>query len=149
MNVRSSQRVYRAPYVYFAQSSERTRVVRIGQTMRPAYELQRMQQRYASPVGWLGGVRAFAVLAPILWARFAYCCAGGQWFHPDRRVMHLIERMNAQQPEQLLSVDQLRSIFAAVFPESPYVGIAQYMQSQAYLLRERGMYLRDTAAMGK
>lgn len=149
MNVRSSQRVYRAPYVYFAQSTERARVVRIGQTMRPAYELQRLQQRYASPVRWLCGVRAFAVLAPILWARFAYCCAGGQWFHPDRRVMLLVEQLNSREPEQLLSVDQLRATFAAVFPESPYVGVAQYMQSRSYLQLERGMYLRDSATMGK
>lgn len=137
MNVRSSQRVYRAPYVYFAQTAERARVVRIGTTMRPAYELQRMQQRYASPVQWLCSVRAFAVLAPILWARFAYCSAGGQWFHPDRRLLHMVDELSKRDAERLFSVDQLRELFIAVFPEAPYVGVAQYRLSETYIRRCR------------
>lgn len=137
MNVRNSQRVYRAPYVYFAQSAERARVVRIGQTMRPGYELHRMQQRYKHPVQWLCGVRAFAVLAPILWARFAYCAAGGQWFHPDRRLLQLVCELCRLDAEQLITVDKLREIFLAVFPDSPYVGVAQYRLSETYLRRCR------------
>ena len=137
MNVPSSQTVYRAPYVYFCQTAERARVVRIGQTMRPSYELQRMQSRYSSPVQWLCGVRAFSVLAPILWSRFAYISAGRQWFHPDRRLSHMVELLSARDPERLLTVDQLRDVFAAVFPESPYVGIAQYRLSETYMRHSR------------
>lgn len=137
MNVRSSQLVYRAPYVYVAQSAESSRVMRIGSTMRPAYELQRMQGRYSAPVQWLCGIRAFAVLAPILWARFAYCSAGGQWFHPDRRLLLLVEQFAARKADTLLAVDQLRAVFAVVFPESPYVGIAQYRLSATYVMRCR------------
>lgn len=142
MNVRASQRVYRAPYVYLAQSAERARLVRIGHTLRPGYELQRMHKRYSNPVQWLCGVRAYAVLAPILWARFAYCSAGGgQWFHPDRHLMHFAERVSARNPEELLAVDVLRSIFSAVFPDAPYVGIAQYRLSETYLQRSRYKYV--------
>jgi hypothetical protein len=148
VNVRNSQSVYRAPYVYFAQSAEGPRVVRIGQTMRPGYELQRMQARYSSAVQWLCGVRAFAVLAPILWARFAYCSVGRQWFAPDRRLLLMIERLSARDPERLLTPDQLRAVFVGVFPESPYAGIAQYRMSETYLRRSR-VSTDDAAGMGK
>lgn len=137
MSVRTSQLVYRAPYVYVAQSAEHSRVMRIGSTTRPVVELRRMQQRYAAPVQWLCGVRALAVLAPILWARFGYCRAGGQWFHPDRRLHQLIELLCERDAESLLSADQLRDMFAAVFPESPYVGIAAYRVSETYIRRGR------------
>lgn len=137
MNVRSASLVYRAPYLYIAQSAEQSRVMRIGSTMRPVVELRRMQQRYAAPVQWLCGVRALAVLAPILWARFSYCRAGGQWFHPDRRLQQLIDQLCARDAESLLSADHLRDVFTAVFPESPYVGITAYRCSETYIRRCR------------
>lgn len=149
MNVRSSQRVYRAPYVYFAQTTERARVVRIGSTMRPVYELQRMRKRYAREIQWLCCVRAYAVLAPILWARFAYCSAGGQWFHPDRHLLQLVERLALLDSERLIAPDQLRAIFEAVFPDAPYVGIAQYRTSETFLRRSRISTDVTAAIMGK
>lgn len=138
MNVRNSQVIYRAPYLYCAQSTESSHVIRIGHTMRPGYELQRMQARYKHPVRWLCGVRAFAVLAPILWDRFAYCSVGRQWFHPDRRLLLFVQQLAELDPERLLTANQLQAVFFSVFPDCPYVGIAPYRTSQAYVLRSRG-----------
>lgn len=137
MNVRSSQAVYRAPYVYFCQTAENTHVVRIGSTMRPGYELQRLQKRYSSPLVWLAHVRAYSVLAPILWKRFEHCAVGRQWFHPDRRLLLLVDQLIELDPERLVSVDQLRCVFGAVFPENPYVGVTQYRISETYIRRTR------------
>lgn len=139
--IRTPQLVYRAPYVYLCQSAEKSRLIRIGHTMRPVYERQRLEKRYAHGVAWLCNVRAFAVLAPVLWARFAYCSAGRQWFHPDRRLFLLADQLESRNSETLLSVDDLQGIFAAVFPEAPYTGIAQYRISQTYITRCR-MYTR-------
>lgn len=137
VNVRRAQRVYRAPYVYFCQTVERSRVVRIGHTTRPAYEQQRLQARYRQPITWLANVRAFAVLAPILWSRFAYCSVGNQWFFPDRRVMRLVSIVSSMNADKLLAVDDVRRIFSVVFPENPYTGIAQYRLSETYIRHSR------------
>lgn len=138
MNLRASQRAYRAPYVYFAQSEQRapSPVIRIGHTLRPGYELQRMQRRYPRTV-LLAHARAFMVLAPILWQRFAYCGVGGQWFALDRRLSHLVALIRARDAEVLLAVDDLRAVLAAVFPEAPYVGVREYRLSETYLRRSR------------
>ncbi len=149
MNVRSSQAVYRAPYVYFCQTAERASIVRIGSTMRPVYELQRLQKRYASPIALLAHVRAYSVLAPILWARFGHCAVGRQWFHPDRRLLHLAQALNERNPEALISVDELRALFEAVFPEEPYIGVAQYRLSETYIRRTRVTTYFPDAIMGK
>lgn len=148
MNVRSSQVVYRVPYVYVVASNIKQPLLRIGHTLRPAYEIQRMQARYAE-ASWLCGVRAYAVLASILWRRFEYCLARGQWFYPDRRLSRLVEQFAARDAEKLLTVDQLREVFAYVFPESPYVGVADYMRSQTYLEQSRYLYVRDGKNLGK
>lgn len=137
MSVAIGQRMYRAPFVYFCQSLEAPRLVRIGHTMRPTYELQRLQQRYEFGLLWHCQVRAFAILAPILWARFAYCGAGGQWFHPDRRLMAMVEVLNHRDEDSLLTADQLRTLFGIVFPDNPYAGIAQYRMSETYVRRTR------------
>ena len=49
----------------------------------------------------------------------------------------MVELLSARDPERLLTVDQLRDVFVAVFPESPYVGIAQYRLSETYMRRSR------------
>lgn len=149
MNVPSSQSVYRAPYVYFCQTAESTGIVRIGSTMRPVYELQRLQKRYANPLALLAYVRAYAVLAPILWARFERCAVGRQWFKPDRRLMHLVHAVNERNPEALISVDELRALFEAVFPEDPYIGVAQYRLSETYIRRTRVSTYFPRLTMGK
>lgn len=135
--IRTPQLVYRAPYVYLCQSSERSRLIRIGQTMRPGYEQLRLEKRYQHSLLWLAHVRAFAVLAPVLWARFSYCSAGRQWFHPDRRLLVLLHQLEHRDSEALLTVDDLQSIFAAVFPEAPYIGIAQYRVAETYIRHSR------------
>lgn len=140
--------MYRAPYVYFVRAA---RGVRISHTLRPGYELQRMQGRYGE-VQWLCGIRAYAVLASILWARFGYCRVRAGWFQPDRRVMLLAEHLTARDPDQLLSVAELRRVFSVVFPESPFVGIADYRLSQTYIERSRckyGKYSGDSENQGK
>lgn len=135
--MRLAQQVYRAPYLYFCQTSESNRIVRIGTTTRPAYEQQRLQQRYASALLWLLHVRAYAVLAPILWQRFEYCAVGRQWFNPDRRLLHLVEQLGLAHPERLITVNKLQGIFVSVFPESPFVGVAQYRLSETYIRSTR------------
>jgi hypothetical protein len=105
--------------------------------MRPGYELQRLEKRYAFGLMWQCQVRAFAVLAPILWLRFQYCSAGRQWFHPDRHLLAMIEVLNLRNSEQLLTADQLRTLFGIVFPENPYAGVAQYRLSETYVRRTR------------
>lgn len=136
MNVRTSQIVYRAPYVYLAKCPQG---VRIGHTLRPSYEQQRMQRRYGS-AELLCAVRAYAVLAGILRERFDYGCQNGQWFATDRRMIALVEQLRARDPERLITANQLGVIFLAVFPDLPYVGIARYRLSQAYLQASRYNY---------
>ena len=137
VNIHSAQLAYRAPYVYFAQSAERVRVVRIGQTMRPTFEFARLQRRHQHPIVMLLAVRAYAVLAPILWARFAHCSVGRQWFLPDRRLLRLIEILSERDPEQLLQCDALRDVLAEVFPENPYQGVALYRVAETCIRRSR------------
>lgn len=107
--------------------------------MRPDYELQRIRQRYASTIRMVAYVRAYAVLAPILWRRFAYCSAGqgGQWFSPDRKLMLMAGMFRLRGPDNLVTAEALRSLFAVVFPDQPYAGIAQYRISEAYIQSAR------------
>jgi len=139
-NLRTSQRVYRAPYLYIAQSLGRQRLLRIGQTMRPDYELQRMRQRYAAGVRMIAHVRAYALLAPILWQRFGYCATshGGQWFTPDRKLVTLAGMFRLRGPENLVTADALLALFGAIFPDEPYAGIARYRICEAYIMSARG-----------
>jgi hypothetical protein len=145
MNVPTSQVVFRAPYLYCARRSS---AIRIGHTLRPGYEAQRLQTRYGA-VEWLCCIRAFAILAPILWQRFAYCAVGGQWFTAERRLLLLVDQLNARDPDQLLSVDALRNVFAVVFPDSPFVGVADYRLSETCISRSRYKYALRPPRLGK
>lgn len=136
MNIRASQRVYRAPFLYLVQSPDDPRMVRIGHTNRPDYELQRMQHRFGV-LRMLACVRAYQVLGQILCERFGYCAQGAQWFLPDRRVLLLAHMLADREPDALLSVGCVAELFARVFPDSPWLGVAEYRRSETYIRRTR------------
>ena len=112
----------------------------IGQTMRPLVEVQRLQQRYAARLRLLAYARAYSVLAPVLWARFAHVLAGAggaQWYMPDRRLVAVAKLLRRRDPEQLITTDELLAMFTVVFPEAPFPGIGEYRTCEAYIQQVR------------